>query len=126
MTVSQHLKEEEDRGHWGSRVEFLLSCVGFSVGLGNVWRFPFLAYENGGGAFLIPYVILLGRLEYGYHGLDFLLLYSAGGQAHVLHGGSSRSVWPSGSFAGVDRDAALCGGGGGRHGHHLPHCSHLL
>lgn len=49
----------EERGNWGSKAEFLLSCIGLSVGIGNVWRFPYLAYENGGAAFLFPYIILL-------------------------------------------------------------------
>jgi len=51
--------EEESRQQWSNPIEFLLSCVAMSVGLGNVWRFPFTAYENGGGAFLIPYLLVL-------------------------------------------------------------------
>jgi Sodium:neurotransmitter symporter family len=48
-----------ERENWGKGIEFLLSCIAMSVGLGNVWRFPFVALENGGGAFVLPYIVVL-------------------------------------------------------------------
>ncbi|KAL3992056.1 prostaglandin-endoperoxide synthase 1 [Sarotherodon galilaeus] len=51
--------EVEERGHWGNKVEFLLAVAGNIVGVGNVWRFPYLCYKNGGGAFLVPYLVFV-------------------------------------------------------------------
>lgn len=50
---------EEQRENWGSRPGFVLAAIGSAVGLGNLWRFPYEAYNNGGGAFLIPYAIAM-------------------------------------------------------------------
>lgn len=42
-----HLKPRQQ--HWANKMQFVLACIGYSVGLGNVWRFPYMCYKSGGG-----------------------------------------------------------------------------
>ncbi|KAF4093691.1 hypothetical protein AMELA_G00004740 [Ameiurus melas] len=69
------MDENAERGNWSNKREYLLSMIGYAVGLGNVWRFPYLAYKHGGGAFLIPYVIMLSVA-----GLPLFVMESSVGQ----------------------------------------------
>ncbi|XP_028264234.1 sodium-dependent neutral amino acid transporter B(0)AT2-like [Parambassis ranga] len=72
----QGSSEPTARAGWNSKIEYFLAQVGFSVGLGNVWRFPYLCHQNGGGAFLLLYVLLMVVV-----GIPLFFLELAAGQA---------------------------------------------
>lgn len=61
------------REQWGSRTGFILAAVGSAVGLGNIWRFPYMAYDNGGGAFFIPYLFAMLTAGIPFMILEFTL-----------------------------------------------------
>ncbi|MCT2535913.1 sodium-dependent transporter [Aquibacillus koreensis] len=74
----------ENRSQWGTRLGFLLAAMGSAIGLGNIWRFPATAYENGGGAFFLPYLFALLTA-----GIPLLIMeYTIG---HKFRGSAPRS-----------------------------------
>lgn len=70
---SNNSSSEIEKEQWGGGFEFLMACIATSVGLGNIWRFPFTALENGGGAFLIPYIIILIFVGKPFYYLEAIL-----------------------------------------------------
>ena len=78
------------REQWGSRAGFILAAVGSAIGLGNIWRFPYMAYENGGGAFFIPYLFAMITAGIPFMIMEFSLghkLRSAAPRAFSKMGG---------------------------------------
>lgn len=76
---------DEERPQWGSHVEYVLSLVGYAVGIGNLWRFPMLAMQHGGGAFLVPYFLFVVTL-----GCPLLVLELCVGQVFQM---SASRLW---------------------------------
>ena len=68
------MSKNNQKEKWNSNLSFLLAMIGSAVGLGNIWRFPYVAYTNGGGAFLFPYLVSILIV-----GIPFLFVeYGAG------------------------------------------------
>ena len=100
------MAETKDREQWHSRPAFIMAAIGSAVGLGNVWRFPYVAYDSGGGAFLIPYFTALFTA-----GIPMLILEMGLGQrmqrgAPLAFGGIRKPLqwfgwWAAGLSAGI-------------------------
>src|SRR5690606_10523966 len=73
--------DEAKRGAFSSRRVFIFAAIGSAVGLGNIWRFPYVAYDNGGGAFIIPYLVALLAAGVPFLWFDYSLGHKLRGSA---------------------------------------------
>ncbi len=86
----------EQRENWSGRTGFIIAAVGSAVGLGNIWRFPYVAYDNGGGAFMVPYLIALLTAGIPLLFLDYIIGHKYRSAAPRAY----KKLAPSGQFVG--------------------------
>ncbi len=87
---------EEQRENWGTRAGFVLAAIGSAVGLGNLWGFPYKVYANGGGAFLVPYVLAMALIGIPLLILEFSLGHMTQRAAPNAFRGINRRTEPVG------------------------------
>ena len=93
---SNYSVDKDGREKWTGRFDFLITLIAYSVGTGNLWRFPYLCYKNGGGVFLIPYFISLIGI-----GVPIFLLQVTLGQFMSRSGPSAWNLYPLAKGLGV-------------------------
>ena len=89
MTVT---KAPIDRGRFSNKTVFIMAAIGSAVGLGNIWRFPYVAYEGGGGAFILPYLVALLVAGIPLLLLDYAIGHSQRGSAPLSFARLSRRL----------------------------------
>jgi NSS family neurotransmitter:Na+ symporter len=90
--VTEPEVEASKRGAFSSRRVFIFAAIGSAVGLGNIWRFPYIAYENGGGAFILPYIVALLTAGIPFLYLDYAIGHRYRGSAPLSFARLSRGT----------------------------------
>ena len=88
---------EKQRENWGSRIGFILAAAGSAVGLGNIWRFPYLAGENGGSAFILIYLVFVFAI-----GLSVMIAeFTVGRSTGLAAVGAFKAISDRWTFVGI-------------------------
>src|SRR5918998_4677040 len=92
----------EQRDQWSSKLGFIMAAIGSAIGLGNIWRYPYVVYDNGGGAFLLPYFIAIATAGIPILVMEYALGNRSRGSAPVAYRGlSQRWEWLGWGWGGV-------------------------
>ncbi len=98
-------ESNNQRGFWGSRLGFILAASGSAIGLGNIWKFPYIVGENGGGAFVLIYLVCIFVI-----GTPIMLAeFTLGRKTHLNPVGAFASLKPKSAFISIGFMGVLAG-----------------